>query len=381
MPGLHREIDPDGLLEYSVVFTDRSLNHMSQSFQGVMREISSTLKQVYNAASVAIVPGGGTYGMEAVARQFATDRKCMVIRNGWFSFRWSQILETGNIPSETIVLKARPVDNGRQSAFAPVPIDEAVSTIKSERPQVVFAPHVETSSGMILPTDYMRELADAVHEVGGLFVLDCIASGAIWVDMAEAGVDILISAPQKGWSASPCCGVVMMSENARIAIETTTSSSFACNLKQWLEIMEAYEGGGHAYHATMPTDGIVTFRDSMKETGEYGFEKVRLEQQELGDRVRSLLTEKGFKSVAAEGFQAPGVVVCYTDDGDVQNGKKFAAQGLQIAAGVPLRCDEPEGFQTFRLGLFGLDKLHNIDRSVASLSSALDAVTEEKSIR
>jgi len=380
MPGLHREIDPDGLLEYSVVFTDRSLNHMSQSFQGVMREISSTLKQVYNAASLALVPGGGTYGMEAVARQFATDRKCMIIRNGWFSFRWSQILETGNIPSETIVLKARPVDNGRQSAFAPVPIDEAVSTIKSERPQVVFAPHVETSSGMILPTDYMRELADAVHEVGGLFVLDCIASGAIWVDMAEAGVDILISAPQKGWSASPCCGVVMMSENARIAIETTTSSSFACNLKQWLEIMEAYEGGGHAYHATMPTDGIVTFRDSMKETGEYGFEKVRLEQQELGDRVRSLLTEKGFKSVAAEGFQAPGVVVCYTDDGDVQNGKKFAAQGLQIAAGVPLRCDEPEGFQTFRLGLFGLDKLHNIDRSVASLSSALDAVTEEKSI-
>ena len=380
MPGLHREIDPDGLLEYSVVFTDRSLNHMSQSFQGVMREISSTLKQVYNAASVALVPGGGTYGMEAVARQFATDRKCMVIRNGWFSFRWSQILETGNIPSETIVLKARPVDNGRQSAFAPVPIDEAVSTIKSERPQVVFAPHVETSSGMILPTDYMRELADAVHEVGGLFVLDCIASGAIWVDMAEAGVDILISAPQKGWSASPCCGVVMMSENARIAIETTTSSSFACNLKQWLEIMEAYEGGGHAYHATMPTDGIVTFRDSMKETAEYGFEKVRLEQQELGDRVRSLLAEKGFKSVAAEGFQAPGVVVCYTDDGDVQNGKKFAAQGLQIAAGVPLRCDEPEGFQTFRLGLFGLDKLHNIDRSVASLSSALDAVTEEKSI-
>ena len=381
MPGLHREIDPDGLLEYSVVFTDRSLNHMSQSFQGVMREISSTLKQVYNAASVALVPGGGTYGIEAGARLFATDRKCMVIRNGWFSFRWSQILETGNIPSETIVLKARPVDNGRQSAFAPVPIDEAVSTIKSERPQVVFAPHVETSSGMILPTDYMRELADAVHEVGGLFVLDCIASGAIWVDMAEAGVDILISAPQKGWSASPCCGVVMMSENARIAIETTTSSSFACNLKQWLEIMEAYEGGGHAYHATMPTDGIVTFRDSMKETGEYGFEKVRLEQQELGDRVRSLLTEKGFKSVAAEGFQAPGVVVCYTDDGDVQNGKKFAAQGLQIAAGVPLRCDEPEGFQTFRLGLFGLDKLHNIDRSVASLSSALDSVTEEKSIR
>ncbi|MDD9905243.1 MAG: aminotransferase class V-fold PLP-dependent enzyme [Rhodospirillaceae bacterium] len=381
MPGLHPEVDPDGLLEYSVVFTDRSLNHMSQTFQGVMRDISSTLKKVYSAQSVALVPGGGTYGMEAVARQFATDRKCLVIRNGWFSFRWSQILETGNIPSETIVLKARPVDNGRQAAFAPVPIDEAVATIKSERPEVVFAPHVETSSGMILPTDYMRSLAEAVHEVGGLFVLDCIASGAIWVDMADAGVDILISAPQKGWSASPCCGVVMMSDNARTAIESTTSTSFACNLKQWLEIMEAYEGGGHAYHATMPTDGIQAFRDAMTETGEYGFEKVRDEQQELGDRVRGLLTEKGFKSVAAEGYQAPGVVVCYTDDGDMQNGKKFAAEGLQIAAGVPLRCDEPDDFQTFRLGLFGLDKLHNIDRSVASLAAALDAVTGEANIR
>ncbi len=381
MPGLRPEIDPDGLLEYSVVFTDRSLNHMSQSFQGVMRDISSTLKQVYNAASVALVPGGGTYGMEAVARQFATDKKCLVIRNGWFSFRWSQILETGGIPSDSVVLKARQIDNGHQAAFAPVPVDEAVATILSERPDVVFAPHVETSSGMILPPDYLRAVADAVHEVGGLFVLDCIASGAIWVDMQDAGVDILISAPQKGWSASPCCGVVMMSTNAREAIEGTTSTSFACNLKQWLEIMEAYEGGGHAYHATMPTDGIVAFRDAIQETGEYGFEKVRAEQQALGDRVRGLLTEKGFKSVAAEGFQAPGVVVCYTDDGGIQNGSKFAAEGLQIAAGVPLRCDEPDDFQTFRLGLFGLDKLHNIDRSVASLSAALDNVIGAANVR
>ncbi len=381
MPGLRPEIDPDGLLEYSVVFTDRSLNHMSQTFQGVMRDISATLKQVYNAASVALVPGGGTYGMEAVARQFATDKKCLVIRNGWFSFRWSQILETGGIPSEAIVLKARQIDNGHQAAFAPVPVDEAVAAIKSERPAVVFAPHVETSSGMILPPDYMRAIADAVHEVGGLFVLDCIASGAIWVDMQETGIDILISAPQKGWSASPCCGVVMMSTNAREAIEGTTSTSFACNLKQWLEIMEAYEGGGHAYHATMPTDGIVAFRDAIQETGEYGFEKVRAEQQALGDRVRGLLTEKGFKSVAAEGFQAPGVVVCYTDDGGIQNGSKFAAEGLQIAAGVPLRCDEPDDFQTFRLGLFGLDKLHNIDRSVASLSAALDNVIGAANVR
>ncbi len=381
MPGLRPEIDPDGLLEYSVVFTDRSLNHMSQSFQGVMRDISSTLKQVYNAAPVALVPGGGTYGMEAVARQFATDKKCLVIRNGWFSFRWSQILETGGIPSDSVVLKARQIDNGHQAAFAPVPVDEAVATILSERPDVVFAPHVETSSGMILPPDYLRAVADAVHEVGGLFVLDCIASGAIWVDMQDAGVDILISAPQKGWSASPCCGVVMMSTNAREAIEGTTSTSFACNLKQWLEIMEAYEGGGHAYHATMPTDGIVAFRDAIQETGEYGFEKVRAEQQALGDRVRGLLTEKGFKSVAAEGFQAPGVVVCYTDDGGIQNGSKFAAEGLQIAAGVPLRCDEPDDFQTFRLGLFGLDKLHNIDRSVASLSAALDNVIGAANVR
>ncbi len=381
MPGLRPEIDPDGLLEYSVVFTDRSLNHMSQTFQGVMRDISATLKQVYNAASVALVPGGGTYGMEAVARQFATDKKCLVIRNGWFSFRWSQILETGGIPSEAIVLKARQIDNGHQAAFAPVPVDEAVAAIKSERPAVVFAPHVETSSGMILPPDYMRAIADAVHEVGGLFVLDCIASGAIWVDMQETGIDILISAPQKGWSASPCCGVVMMNALAREAIDGTTSTSFACNLKQWLEIMEAYEGGGHAYHATMPTDGIVAFRDAIKETGKYGFDKVRAEQQELGDRVRALLTEKGFKSVAAEGFQAPGVVVCYTDDGGIQNGSKFAAEGLQIAAGVPLRCDEPDDFQTFRLGLFGLDKLHNIDRSVASLAAALDNVIGAANVR
>jgi aspartate aminotransferase-like enzyme len=381
MPGLRPEIDPDGLLEYSVVFTDRSLNHMSQSFQAAMRDISATLKRVYNAESVALVPGGGTYGMEAVARQFATDRKCLVIRNGWFSFRWTQILDAGAIAAQSTVLKARPVDDGRQAAFAPIPVEEAVATIRAERPDIVFAPHVETSSGMLLPESYMRAIADAVHEVGGLFVLDCIASGAIWVDMEAAGVDILISAPQKGWSGSPCCALVMMNALAQEKIEATTSSSFACDLKKWLEIMEAYENGGHAYHATMPTDGIVAFRDAMKETGAYGFEKVRAEQQELGDRVRALLTAKGFKSVAAEGFQAPGVVVVYTDDGDIQNGSKFAAQGLQIAAGVPLQCDEPDDFRTFRLGLFGLDKLHNIDRTVASLSAALDHVLEETNIR
>ena len=371
MPSLLPDIDPDGLLEYSVVFTDRSLNHMSQSFQGVMNDISTTLKKVYNADAVVVVPGGGTFAMEAVARQFATGKKCLVIRNGWFSFRWSQIFDMGGIPSASTVLKARPVDDGEQPAFAPAPIEEVVDTIGEEKPDLVFAPHVETSSGMMLPDHYMRAVADAVHAVGGMFVLDSIASGAIWVDMEAAGVDVLISAPQKGWSGSPCAGLVMLNPTARERIDSTTSTSFAADLRKWLEIMRAYENGGHAYHATMPTDSLARFRDTMNETDDYGFEKVQAEQQELGDKVRALLASKGIKSVAAEGFQAPGVVVSYTNDAGIQKGKKFAEVGLQIAAGVPLRCDEPDDFQTFRLGLFGLDKLHNVDRTVATLDEAL----------
>lgn len=381
MSALYPDIDPDGLLEYSVVFTDRSLNHMSQSFQGVMTDVSTTLKTVYNAHSVVIVPGGGTYGMEAVARQFGNDKKCMVIRNGWFSFRWSQIFDAGGIPSKEIVLKAKPIEEGSQAAFAPVPLDEIVAQIVVEKPDVVFAPHVETSSGMILPDDYMRGVADAVHAVGGLFVLDCVASGTIWVDMEQAGIDVLISAPQKGWSASPCSALVMMSELARTRIDDTASSSFSADLKKWMQIMEAYEGGGHAYHATMPTDAIVKFHESMKETEEYGFDKVRDEQQELGDKVRALMAAHGFKSLAAPGFEAPGVVVCYTDDPDIHNGSKFAAAGLQTAAGVPLMCDEPDDFRTFRVGLFGLDKLHNVDRTVASLEKALVQVTGGTNVR
>ena len=367
-------VDPDGLLEYSVVFTDRSLNHMSQSFQGVMRDISDTLKSVYNADAVAIVPGGGTYGMEAVARQFATDKKCLVIRNGFFSFRWSQIFEAGNIPSSETVLKARLVESGNQAAFAPAPIEEVVAAIENEKPDMVFAPHVETASGIILPDDYVKAVADATHAAGGLFVLDCIASGCVWVDMKATGVDILLSAPQKGWSASPCSALVMMNQSAMDKMDSTASSSFAADLKKWRQIMEAYENGGHAYHATMPTDALVKFHQSMKETQEYGFDKVKEEQWALGNKVRELLVSKGFRSVAAEGFQAPGVVVSYTDDGDIQTGKKFAAAGLQTAAGVPLMCDEPEGFSTFRMGLFGLDKLHNIDRTVDNLSKALDQI-------
>lgn len=371
MPSLLPNVDPEGLLEYSVVYSDRAINHMSHSFQDVMKDISGTLKEVYNAHSAIVVPGSGTYGMEAVARQFATGRKCLVIRNGWFSYRWSQIFEMGSIPSSTIVLKARPVGDGPQAPFAPPPIEEVVASIRDNAPDVVFAPHVETASGIKLPDAYIREVADAVHAAGGLFVLDCIASGTIWVDMKAAGVDILVSAPQKGWSGPACCALVMLGEAARNKIESTTSTSFACDLRKWLQIMEAYEKGGHAYHATMPTDSLTTLRRVMDETRAYGFDKVRAEQQDLGDKVRALLARKGFKSVAAKGFEAPGVVVSYTDDDGIHSAKKFAAAGLQAAAGVPLQCDEPSDFKTFRLGLFGLDKLHNVDRTVASLEAAL----------
>jgi aspartate aminotransferase-like enzyme len=371
MPGLRPDVDPDGLLEYSVVFTDRALNHMSQRFQGVMRDISGVLKEVYRAHAAVVVPGSGTFGMEAVARQFATGKKCLVIRTGWFSYRWSQIFEMGGIPSEAIVLKARPVAPGRKAAFAPPPIDEVVSTIAREKPDLVFAPHVETSAGLMLPDDYLKRVADAVHAVGGMFVLDCIASGTVWVDMKATGVDVLISAPQKGWSGSPCCAFVMLGETARERIEATTSTSYACDLRKWLQIMEAYEKGGHAYHATMPTDALASVRDAMLETKRYGFDKARTDQLALGARVRALLAGRGFPSVAAPGFEAPGVVVSYTDDPEIHSGKRFLGLGLQTAAGVPLQCDEPADFRTFRIGLFGLDKLGNIDRTVAHLERAL----------
>jgi aspartate aminotransferase-like enzyme len=374
VPGLLPHVDPDGLLEYSVVYTDRAINHMSQQFQGVMRDVSAMLKKVYGAKSAIVVPGSGTFGMEAVARQFATGKKCLVIRNGWFSYRWSQILEMGNITPSITVLKARPVEQGGQAAYAPVPIEEVVATIRETKPDLVFAPHVETASGMILPDDYLRKVAEAVHTVGGMFVLDCIASGAVWVDIQAIGIDILVSAPQKGWSASPCCGLVMLSPLARERIDSTTSSSFACDLRKWMQIMEAYEGGSFAYHATMPTDGLAVLRKVMREMDEYGFDKLKAEQQELGKRVRALFESKGIKSVAAEGFKAPGVIVSYTDDDEVKSGKKFAQAGIQIAAGVPLQCDEPADFKTFRVGLFGLDKLRNIDRTVASLAKALETI-------
>ncbi len=372
MAGLVKEIDPDGLLEFSVVYTDRALNHMSQRFQGVMRDISGMLKSVYHAPSSVLVPGSGTFGMEAVARQFASGKKVMVLRNGWFSYRWTQIFDMGQIPAQSIVLKARRTSEASQSPWVPCPIDEVVAAILAEKPAVVFAPHVETSAGMILPDDYLRAVADAVHQVGGLFVLDCIASGTIWVDMEATGVDVLVTAPQKGWSGSPCCAMVMLSARARTAIDSTTSSSFACDLKKWLQVMEAYEKGTHMYHTTMPTDALTRLREVMMETQAYGFEKVRQEQLDLGHQVRALFESRGLISVAAKGFQAPGVVVSYTTDADMHSSKKFLALGLQTAAGVPLQCDEPADFMTFRIGLFGLEKLHNVKRSVGHLAEALD---------
>ncbi|WP_334134963.1 alanine--glyoxylate aminotransferase family protein [Tepidimonas sp.] len=374
MPGLLPHIDPDGLLEFSVVYTDRALNHMSRRFQRVMTDIGSILKEVYGAHAVALVPGSGTFGMEAVARQFATGQRVLVIRNGWFSYRWTQIFDMGRIPAEAVVCKARRTQDGPHAPWVPAPMDEVVRTIQTLRPAVVFAPHVETAAGMMLPDDYLRTVAKAVHGVGGLFVLDCIASGAVWVDMRATGVDVLISAPQKGWSGSPACAMVMLSERARAVIDATTSTSFACDLKKWLQVMETYEQGGHVYHTTMPTDALARLRDVMQETRAHGFGVMRQAQFELGRRVRTLFEERGLASVAAPGFQAPGVVVCYTDDPEIASGKKFAAVGLQTAAGVPLMCDEPADFRTFRVGLFGLEKLLHIDRTVGHLAQALDSL-------
>ena len=374
MPGLLPQVDPHGLLEYSVVYTDRSLNHMSKDFQSVMRDISRLIKEVYHAHSAVLVPGSGTFGMEAVARQFATDKPVLVLRNGWFSYRWTQIFDMGRIPSSCTVLKARRLKAGAQEPFSPAPIEEVVRTIATEKPAVVFAPHVETSCGMMLPNDYLRQVADAVHAVGGLFVLDCIASGAMWVDMQACGIDVLVTAPQKGWSSSPCCAMVALSERARQAIDSTTSTSFACDLKKWLQIMETYESGGHAYHATMPTDALKRLCAVMLESQALGFDRLALAQAELGRKAREMLSRHGIPSVAAPGFEAPGVVVSYTQDPEVQSSKKFLAQGLQTAAGVPLQCDEGSDFMTFRIGLFGLEKLLNVDRTVDLLEGALEQV-------
>jgi aspartate aminotransferase-like enzyme len=375
MPGLLPNVDPDGLLEFSVVYTDRSLNHMSNEFKRVITDISAILKDVYQAHSTVVIPGSGTYGMEAVARQFATNQKCLVIRNGWFSYRWTQIFEAGQISQDVHVIKARRSSDSATAPFAPAPIDEIVNFIKTEKPAVVFAPHVETSAGMILPDDYLKKIGEAVRSVDGLFVLDCIASGAMWVNMRDCLVDVIISAPQKGWSSSPCCALIALSDRARTKIDSTTSTSFSCDLKKWLQIMETYESGNHVYHTTMPTDALKTLRNVMKETQSIGFEKLKAAQVDLGSKVRALLVSRGFTSVAAPGFQSPCVVVSYTTDPDIQSGKKFINVGLQTAAGVPLQCDEGPEFRTFRIGLFGLEKLQNIDRTIKHLEHALNTMS------
>ncbi|WP_370680042.1 aminotransferase class V-fold PLP-dependent enzyme [Comamonas sp. GB3 AK4-5] len=377
MPGLLPDIDPDGLLEFSVVYTDRALNHMSKRFTGVMQDILGMLKEVYSAHTAVLVPGSGTFGMEAVARQFANNQKVLIVRNGWFSYRWTQIFEAGNfgLGGGAVVCKARKQGAGSQDPWTPCPAQDVAEAIRAERPKVVFAPHVETASGIMLPDDYLRTISEAAHDVGALMVLDCVASGAMWVNMEKTGVDVLISAPQKGWSSSPCCAMVMLSARAREAIEPTQSSSFSCDLKKWMQIAEGYEKGQHAYHTTMPTDALVRLRDVMLETRAYGFEKVREEQIALGDKVRKLLESRGFPSVAGGGFKAPGVVVSYTTNPEIQNGKAFLAVGLQTASGVPLMCDEGPDFQTFRIGLFGLEKWHNVDRTVEHLRDALEKIS------
>ena len=374
MAALLDTVDPDGLLEYSVVFTDRSLNHMSKKFQSVMCDISIMLKEIYHGDAVALVPGGGTYGMEAVARQVAIDKHALIIRNGWFSYRWSQIFESGNFTKKTTIIKARQTGNEGWSPFAPAPIEEITKKIYEPSPDVVFAPHVETSAGVILPNEYLKAISKASHDVGALFILDCIASGCAWVDMQATDVDILISAPQKGWSSTPSAGVVMMNNRAVEIVENSNSNSFAIDLKKWYSIMKTYEHGGHAYHTTMPTDSLCHFRDTMLETKEYGFDRLCANQWELGNGVRKMLQGKGIKSVAAEGFQAPGVVVSYTNDDKIQSGIKFRDLGIQIAAGVPLMCDESKDFSSFRIGLFGLDKLYNVDQSLENLQKAFDKV-------
>jgi aspartate aminotransferase-like enzyme len=353
---------------------------MSEEFKRVMVDISSVLKDAYNASSAVIVPGSGTFGMEAVARQFANQQKCLVLRNGYFSYRWTQIFDLANITNDVTVIKGRQLEDSTQGVFAPAPIEEVVAFIKKEKPAVVFAPHVETSAGIILPDDYLKAVGEAIQSVNGLFVLDCIASGAMWVDMKACNVDVLITAPQKGWSSSPCCALIAMGDRARVRIESTQSSSFSMDLKKWLQIMDAYLKGGHVYHTTMPTDALKILRNVMKETQALGFAALKQKQIELGSKVRELLVSKGYDSVSAKGFQSPGVVVSYTKDPDIQSGKKFIALGLQTAAGVPLQCDERPDFRTFRIGLFGLEKLANVDRTVGQLAKALEKITETEAL-
>ena len=374
MSSLYPDIDPEGLLEYSVVFTDRSVNSMSQQFQSVMRGLHEELISVYNASSCVLVPGGGSYAMEAVARQFARNEKVLVVRNGWFSYRWTQIFDQGVAPAHAEIVCARPDTPEADQQFSPAPIEDICAAITANRPSVVVAPHVETSAGLLMPDEFIAQIASTAHEVGAIFVLDCVASGALWVDMGALGVDVLISAPQKGWTSTPCAGVVMLSDAALARMEDTESDSFVLNLKKWHQIMGAYLGGGHAYHATMPTDGISQFYQAVLEIKKFGYANAKQAQIELGTKLRGIMEQRGFKSLTADGFKSPTVIVSHTDRDDMKSGAAFAAQGVQIAAGVPLECGESNQFKTFRIGLFGLDKLANIERTISVFTEKLDSV-------
>ena len=375
MSSLYPDIDPEGLLEYSVVFTDRSVNSMSQQFQSVMRGLHEELTSVYNASSCVLVPGGGSYAMEAVSRQFARNEKVLVVRNGWFSYRWTQIFDQGVAPAHAEIVCARPDTPEADQQFSPAPIEDICAAITANRPSVVVAPHVETSAGLLLPDEFIARIASTAHQVGAIFVLDCVASGALWVDMKALGVDVLISAPQKGWTSTPCAGVVMLSDGALERMQNTESDSFALNLKKWHQIMGAYLNGGHAYHTTMPTDGIIQFYEAVLEIKQFGYANAKQAQIELGTKLRGIMEQRGFKSLTADGFKSPTVIVSHTDRDDMKSGAAFAARGVQIAAGVPLECGESDQFKTFRIGLFGLDKLANIERTITVFTEKLDSVT------
>ena len=338
----------------------------------IMNDIDSTMKEAYNATSTIVMPGSGSYGMEAVARQWATNKKVMVLRNGYFSYRWTDIFDQTGIPAETIVLKGVPADDSAQPQFKPHPIEDVVAAIKSEKPSVVFAPHVETSTGIILPDDYLRKISQAVHAHGGLFVLDCIASGTVWVDMKDTGVDCILSAPQKGWTGPACASLMMLSERGDHVTRNSTSTSMVINMRKWLEIMDAYNNGGFAYYTTMPTDALNLFRDAALETKELGFKKAADMAWELGNECRTMMKSKGLRTVSAPGYEAPGVSVWYTGEPDMFN--KFKSHGFQIAAGVPFMINEPPGNFTFRIGLFGLDKLQRKETTIKTLEKTLDRI-------
>ena len=374
--------------EYSVIHSDRSLNLMSQPFRQVMRDLSQLLKITYNAARVAIIPGSGTFGMEAVARQYATNENVMVLRNGYFSYRWTQIFDIADIPRSHTVLKARPLvvknsesNKHNRQQYVPYPLELVIAKIKQERPAVFFAPHVETSTGMILPDHYIRGVSAAVHDVGGLLVLDCIASGTVWIDMVDVGVDVLISAPQKDWTSPPSCALVQLSERAVkwMNRKQEQETSFSLSLKQWLDVMDAYEDGGFAYHTTPPTDALHQFQRVSVEMLEFGLTELKEALVDLGQKARDLLDSRGLTSVAAPGFEAPGVLVYYSPD-DTDNDvmvERFQEHGLQIAKGIPWMIDEPDNLKTFRIGLFGLDKLLKEHRTIDILEVALDHVLHE----